>query len=112
MTNVVDATKHNWRPPMDSSAGTTDNPFSMQHFPEQADSVALAVLAVLAAMSLLSWYVLLTKFWDQFRVRKAYRELERKFWPAGGLREGCAALSGRDNVFRMLVEDGARALHH
>jgi biopolymer transport protein ExbB len=79
---------------------------------QQADGISIGVLIVLGTMSLASWYVLLTKLWDQSRVRKSHRELERKFWTAGGLREGCAALPGRDNVFRALVEDGARALQH
>ena len=89
-----------------------DNPFSLVSFLQQADGVSISVLIVLGVMSLASWYVLLTKLWDQAQVRSSYRTLEKKFWTAGGLREGCAALSGRDNVFRALVEDGARAMQH
>ena len=89
-----------------------DNPFSFMHFLEQADFVSHAVLLVLAGMSLASWYVILTKLWDQWTVRTAYRGLEEKFWRAGNLRDGFAALAGRDNVFRLLIEDGVRALQH
>jgi len=89
-----------------------DNPFSLQHFLEQADGVSIGVLIVLGSMSFATWYVMLSKVWDQRSVRRSYRELERKFWPAGNLREGFAALAGRDNVFRLLIEDGVRALQH
>jgi len=63
-------------------------------------------------MSLASWYVILTKLWDQGRIRKSYAEAQRKFWAAGNLRDGMAALTGRDNVFRMLAEDGIRAAQY
>jgi biopolymer transport protein ExbB len=98
---------------MDASTQTpTANPFSLEEFLKQADSVSLSVLAILGIMSLLTWYVLITKLWDQWRVRQTYRDLDGKFWRAGNLREGFAALTGQDNVFRMLIEDGARALQH
>lgn len=79
---------------------------------EQADSLSIAVLIVLSAMSLASWFVMLTRLWDQRLIAKSYAEAHRKFWAAGNLWDGMAALSGRDNVFRMLVEDGIRAAQH
>lgn len=94
---------------MASSAQLVDNPFGIAKFIEQADSLTIAVLVVLVAMSLASWYVILNKLWDQSRIRKSYAEVQKKFWAAGNLRDGMAALSGHDNVFRMLVEDGIRA---
>jgi len=89
-----------------------DNPFGPEKFIEQADAVTYGVLFILVAMSLTSWFVIITKYWDQARIRKSYREVEKKFWTAGNIRDGLTALSGKDNVFRMLVEDGARALQH
>jgi biopolymer transport protein ExbB len=79
---------------------------------EQADALAIGVLIVLSAMSLASWFVMLTRFWDQRLIARSYAEAQKKFWAAGGLWDGMAALSGRDNVFRMLVEDGIRAAQH
>ena len=79
---------------------------------EQADALAISVLIVLTLMSLASWFVILTRSWEQRGVAKSYAEAQKKFWAAGGLWDGMAALSGRDNVFRMLVEDGIRAAQH
>lgn len=76
---------------------------------EQADALAIAVLIVLAAMSLASWYVILMKLWDQRLIARSYGEAQKKFWATGNIWDGMAALSGRDNVFRMLAEDGVRA---
>lgn len=79
---------------------------------EQADALAIGVLIVLTLMSLASWFVILTRLWDQRLIAKSYAEAQKKFWTAGGLWDGMAALSGRDNVFRMLVQDGIRAAQH
>lgn len=80
---------------------------------EQADALSISVLIVLSAMSLASWFVVLTRLWDQRLIARSYQQARRKFWGAGNLWDGMAVLSGRDNVFRMLVEDGLRAaLHH
>jgi biopolymer transport protein ExbB len=79
---------------------------------EQADALAIGVLAVLTLMSLASWFVILTRFWEQRLIARSYAEAQKKFWAAGSLWEGMAALSGRDNVFRMLAEDGMRAKQH
>jgi biopolymer transport protein ExbB len=79
---------------------------------EQADSLSIAVLIVLAVMSLASWFVILTRLWDQYLIAKAHAEAQKKFWAPGNLWDGMAALSGRDNVFRMLAEDGIRAAQH
>jgi biopolymer transport protein ExbB len=80
---------------------------------EEADALAIAVLIVLSAMSLASWFVVLTRLWDQRLMARSYQQARKHFWAAGNLWDGMAALSGRDNVYRMLVEDGLRAaLHH
>ena len=63
-------------------------------------------------MSLASWYIILTKLWDQRRIRKAYKEVEKGFWTAGNLRDGIAKLTGKDNAFKMIAEDGIRAAQH
>jgi biopolymer transport protein ExbB len=89
-----------------------ENPFGLEAFIKQADPVAMGVLVILIVMSLSSWYVILTKLWDQSRIRKSYKEVEKGFWTAGNLRDGMAKLTGKDNAFRMLTEDGIRAAQH
>lgn len=89
-----------------------ENPFGLSAFIQQADEVAIGTLVILVVMSLASWYIILTKLWDQSRIRKSYKGVEKGFWTAGNLRDGVAKLSGKDNVFRMLAEDGVRAAQH
>src|SRR5437868_148874 len=88
-----------------------ENPFGFTAFLHQADQVAIGVLIILLVMSLASWYIILTKLWDQRRIRKDYQEVQKGFWTAGNLRDGVAKLS-KDNAFKMVTEDGLRAAQH
>jgi biopolymer transport protein ExbB len=89
-----------------------DNPFGLQALWEQGGVVAHGTLIIMVIMSLASWYIILTKAWDQRRLFKQYREVEKGFWTAGSIRDGASKLTGKDNAFRMLVEDGLRAAQH
>ncbi len=91
---------------------TVENPFGLEAFVKQLDEVGMGTLIILVIMSLMSWYVIFTKLWDQRRVRVAYKEVEKGFWTAGNLRDGVAKLKGSDNVFKMIVEDGLKAAQH
>lgn len=89
-----------------------ENPFGLQALWEQGGVVSHGTLIIMVIMSLASWYLILVKAWDQRRLFKQYKEVERNFWTAGNLRDGAAKLSGKDNAFRMMVEDGMRAAQH
>jgi len=89
-----------------------ENPFGLEAFIKQADAVAMGTLIILLIMSLASWYIILTKVWDQRRIRKSYLQVEKGFWTAGNLRDGTGKLTGKDNVFKMVAEDGMSAAQH
>jgi biopolymer transport protein ExbB len=88
-----------------------ENPFGLEAFVKQLDPVGMGVLIILVIMSLASWYILLTKLWDQRRLRKDYAEVHKGFWTAGNLRDGINKL-GKENAFKMVAEDGVRAAQH
>jgi biopolymer transport protein ExbB len=89
-----------------------ENPFGLQALWEQGGVVAHGTLIIMVILSLSSWYIILTKLWDQRRLYKQYKEMEKGFWNAGNIRDGAAKLTGKDNAFRMVVEDGLRAAQH
>jgi biopolymer transport protein ExbB len=89
-----------------------ENPFGIEQMLAQGGVVAKSTFAIMVIMSFASWYILLTKLWDQRRIRKAYKEVEKGFWTAGNLRDGIAKLSGKDNAFKLIAEDGIRAAQH
>src|SRR5262245_1423730 len=74
-------------------------------------SVTYIVLGLLVLMSLVSWYITFTKYWDQFRLNKAVKNVERNFWAAGSVREGVERLP-KDDDFRVIAESAIRAAAH
>lgn len=83
--------------------------FDMFGFLSEAGGLSWAILIVLVVMSLASWFITLTRIWDQRKINQEFLEARKKFWTSGNLHDGIAALGGRENVFRMLAEDGIRA---
>jgi biopolymer transport protein ExbB len=69
------------------------------------------VLILLAIMSLSSWYVILTKLWDQRKLKQSARVVEKQFWTAPSLKDGVERLKKGDD-FRAIAEDGLRAASH
>jgi biopolymer transport protein ExbB len=73
--------------------------------------VSYTILGVLLLMSLISWYITFTKLWDQYRLGKAARNVEKNFWAAGSAREGADRLA-KDDDFRDIAESAIRAAAH
>lgn len=94
---------------MASDAAAPHNQFNIFQFLNEAGGLSYAILIVLVVMSLACWFITLTRIWDQRKINKDYVEARKKFWTSGNLHDGIAALGGRENVFRMLAEDGIRA---
>lgn len=93
------------------ATATTDNPYGLSALWTTGDLVSHTVLVVLVLMSLSSWFVMLTKLWDQAQLRKAARAVERNFWTAPSIKDGVERLPKGDD-FRAIAEDGLRAAQH
>src|ERR1700732_2605306 len=90
---------------------STDNPYGRAALWATGDIIARAVLVLLLIMSLASWYVMLTKLWDQRKLKQSVRVVEKQFWSAPSIKDGVDRLKkGRD--FRAIAEDGLRAASH
>ncbi|MBM4196483.1 MAG: MotA/TolQ/ExbB proton channel family protein [Gammaproteobacteria bacterium] len=89
-----------------------ENPYGLGALWSQGDIVSKSTLIILVIMSLASWYIMLTKLWDQSRLRKHYMETESGFWSARSLPEGLNSLTSQDNAFRAIADDGLKAAKH
>jgi biopolymer transport protein ExbB len=97
---------------MENQATTTvSNPYGLAALWASGDIIARAVLILLLIMSLASWYVMLTKLWDQSKLKKAARVVEKQFWTAPSIKDGVDRLKKGDD-FRGIAEDGLRAASH
>src|ERR1700737_5314680 len=93
------------------ATATVDNPYGLQAIWVGGDPIARSVLILLAIMSLASWYVILTKLWDQRKLKQAARVAEKQFWTAPSIKDGVERLKKGDD-FRLVAEDGLRAASH
>ena len=96
---------------MENSTATVDNPYGLGALWAGGDLIARSVLIILAIMSLSSWYVILTKLWDQRKLKQSARVVEKQFWTAPSLKDGVERLKKGDD-FRAIAEDGLRAASH
>jgi biopolymer transport protein ExbB len=96
---------------MENPTATVDNPYGLGALWAGGDLIARSVLILLAIMSLSSWYVILTKLWDQRKLKQSARVVEKQFWTAPSLKDGVERLKKGDD-FRAIAEDGLRAASH
>mgnify|MGYP000896999005 FL=1 len=89
----------------------TENPYGLMAALEQGGPITVSVFVILVFMSLVTWYIIFTKWWDQRKVMNDAAELEKKFWSAPSLQEGANKLP-KESAFRQIVDDGLRASHH
>lgn len=89
-----------------------DNPYGLSALWAQGDFVAKGTLIILVVMSLASWFIILTKLWDQSRLRRQFVQTEKGFWSGRSLQDGIATLKDSDNAFRMIAEQGVKAAQH
>ena len=90
---------------------TVSNPYGLAALWSSGDIIARSVLVLLLIMSLASWYVMLTKLWDQRKLKQSARVVEKQFWTAPSVKDGVERLKKGDD-FRAVAEDGLRAASH
>jgi biopolymer transport protein ExbB len=91
---------------------TVENPFGLGALIQQGDLVARSTLVILLIMSLLTWFIMITKFFDQRRQRLQAIEAEKEFWNSSSLTDALGKLKGSANPFRALAETGKQAFEY
>jgi len=99
------------QPAAPAATTTVSNPYGLAALWAGGDIIARSVLILLLIMSLASWYVMLTKLWDQRKLKQSARVVEKQFWTAPSLKDGVDRLRKGDE-FRGIAEDGLRAASH
>jgi len=85
------------------------SPYGLESLWLQGDFVTKGVAVLLLAMSIASWYVILTKALQVLRYRRASAAAGHQFWDTTSLQEGVATL-GSGNPFSDLAEAGVEAM--
>ena len=100
-------------PAAQPAAGTrsteiVDNPYGLEALWKGGDIVAKVTLAILAIMSMGSWYIIITKVYEQFRMGAQARAAEKSFWNAPTVRQGAEKLK-EGSPYRFIAESGLEA---
>ena len=92
-------------------ATATGNPYGLGPLWTNGTVVTRTTLVILVLMSLGSWFIILTKLWDQRGLKKSGKVVEKQFWTAPSLKDGVERLGKRDD-YRFIAESGLRAASH
>ncbi|PIM50935.1 biopolymer transporter ExbB [Roseateles chitinivorans] len=94
-----------------AAAKPVDNPYSLGNIVAHGNVVDQAVLAILAIMSMGSWYILFTKLWDTSKIAREAKEVRASFFKKASLQEGLKSLS-ETGAFRFIAQTGVEASEH
>jgi len=90
------------------STEIVDNPYGLEALWKGGDIVAKVTLAILAIMSMGSWYIIITKVYEQFRMGAQARAADKSFWNAPTVRQGAEKLK-EGSPYRFIAESGLEA---
>jgi len=90
------------------SKETVENPYDLKHLWAQGDIVARGTLIILVIMSLASWYILVTKLFESFKLSSEAKSARETFFKSATLQEGMKTLKA-GSAFQFIAESGVEA---
>jgi biopolymer transport protein ExbB len=85
-----------------------ENPYGLEALWRGSDWVAKGTLVILAIMSIGSWYIIVTKVYEQYKLGREARVAEKSFWSAPSVKQGADGLK-EGSPFRFIAESGLEA---
>ncbi|MGS0894123.1 MotA/TolQ/ExbB proton channel family protein [Burkholderia stagnalis] len=98
-------------PPAPAASESVDNPYGLGALWKGGDFVARFVLLLLVVMSMGSWYIMVTKFFEQYRANRRATRADDRLWSAPSLKEGVRQLE-ESSPFRFIAETAIEAGEH
>jgi biopolymer transport protein ExbB len=87
------------------------NPYGLEALWKDGDFIARGTLFILIIMSMGSWYILITKLFDQFKLSGQARDAKNTFWKAESVQAGVASLK-EGSPFHFMADTAAKASDH
>ena len=69
-----------------------ENPYGLGALIQNGNIVSRSILAILLIMSLLTWFIMITKFFDQRKTRLQAIAAEKEFWASSSLTDAISKL--------------------
>src|SRR5215471_16523478 len=85
-----------------------DNPYGLEALWKGGDYVSKGTILILVIMSMGSWYIIITKVYEQYRMGRQARAATKKFWSAPSVRQGVETLK-KGSPYRYIAETGLEA---
>ena len=85
-----------------------DNPYGIEALWRGSDMVAKGTLVILIIMSMGTWYIIITKIYEQSKIGQAARKADKEFWNAPSVKEGASRLKS-GSPFRFIAESAFEA---
>lgn len=82
-----------------------ENPYGLKALWEQGDMVAKTTLLMLIIMSMASWYVIFSKYFEQSKINKFAQAVGPDFWTASDVKTAVQTLKP-DSPFRFIGDKG------
>ena len=93
------------------SKEAVNNPYGLDALWKGGDFVARGTLIILLIMSMGTWYIMITKLIDQFRMMGHAAAGRNLFWKAASVQEGISILKA-GSPFRYIAEIGSKSTEH
>ncbi|MFO1255245.1 MAG: MotA/TolQ/ExbB proton channel family protein [Sphingomonadaceae bacterium] len=91
-----------------AASAAPQNKFGFAEALQQGGFIAYATVIILGIMSFGSFFILITKWIEQNKLMRQYKDLRASFWRAPSLKEGAAKLD-KNSAWRQIVDDGLAA---
>jgi biopolymer transport protein ExbB len=95
-------------PPPAAAKEMVENPYGLDALWKGGDFIARGTLIILVIMSMGTWYIMVVKVYEQFKLFGQAKAAQKTFWAAGTVQEGANGLKA-GSPFRYIAEGGAQA---
>jgi len=97
--------------PAAEGKATIENPYGLGALWRDGGWIAKFNLIIMLIMSMGSWYIIFTKFWEQHKMFQSSEGVNEGFWSAGSIKAGTNGLD-EGSAFRYIAESGLKASEH
>jgi biopolymer transport protein ExbB len=87
------------------AAAPAENPYGLQQALKEGGLISQSVFVILVVMSIVSFYILFSKLFEQQKIMNQAKRVRQQFWQSNSLREGSAKLE-KNSAYKQIVDDG------
>jgi biopolymer transport protein ExbB len=98
-------------PVAEKTTEAVDNPYGLDALWRGGDFVARGTLIILVIMSMGSWYIMITKLYEQYQMMRQANDVKKSFWTAASIQQGAEGLKS-GSPFRYIAESSLQATEH